>query len=279
MSSLRTSSSILRSPGRKLLNPNFSNEKFARSAATSRQGGTSPAAAVARGSTARLTGRLAGKFCKMNAKFGLKNKELSELYCSYRKEIINRISQFESIRKRLDRPRIFEEFLFCLLTPQSKAESCWKGICELKEKGLLSGGEAGPISQCLRKLVRFHNNKSKYIVEARQKFPLFMEILRKEKDVFRLREWLVRNIKGMGYKEASHFLRNIGMGEEIAILDRHIFKNLKALDMIRDIPSSITPEKYFEIEKKMRAFSRRIDIPLAHLDLLFWAREAGKVFK
>ena len=97
--------------------------------------------------------------------------------------------------------------------------------------------------------------------------------------VFSAREWLVKNIKGIGYKEAGHFLRNIGLGSDIAILDRHILKNLKRLGVISDIPKTLTRNKYIEIENKLRGFSRKVSIPMDHLDLLFWAREAGKIFK
>lgn len=38
------------------------------------------------------------------------------------------------------------------------------------------------------------------------------------KDAKETREWLVGEISGMGYKEAGHFLRNIGMGENKTIL-------------------------------------------------------------
>jgi N-glycosylase/DNA lyase len=93
------------------------------------------------------------------------------------------------------------------------------------------------------------------------------------------REWLVDNIKGMGYKEASHFLRNIGLGEEFAILDRHILKNLQLLGIIEEVPASLSRKRYFEIEKKMVRFSDRINIPMAHLDLLLWYKETGEVFK
>jgi len=93
------------------------------------------------------------------------------------------------------------------------------------------------------------------------------------------RDWLVRNVKGLGYKEASHFLRNIGLGKELAILDVHILKNLKELGVIENIPSSLTKKRYLEIEDKMRKFSRRTKIPLAELDLLLWSLETGFVFK
>ena len=84
---------------------------------------------------------------------------------------------------------------------------------------------------------------------------------------------------GIGYKEASHFLRNIGYGEDIAILDRHILKNLKLLNVISDIPASLSKKQYLLIEKKMKQFSKKINISLSHLDLLLWYREAGEVFK
>jgi len=93
------------------------------------------------------------------------------------------------------------------------------------------------------------------------------------------REWLVRNVKGMGMKEASHFLRNIGLGENLAILDRHILKNLKKLGTIDDIPSHLSISKYLEIEEKMREFSSRTNIPMSHLDLVLWCRETGEIFK
>lgn len=97
--------------------------------------------------------------------------------------------------------------------------------------------------------------------------------------VYACREWLVQNIKGIGYKEASHFLRNIGFGENIAILDRHILKNLRLLGVIEEIPESIRRVKYLQIEKDMAGFARKIDIPISHLDLLFWYKETGEIFK
>ncbi|MCP8310628.1 MAG: hypothetical protein L6N94_03925, partial [Candidatus Methylarchaceae archaeon HK01M] len=87
------------------------------------------------------------------------------------------------------------------------------------------------------------------------------------------------NVMGMGMKEASHFLRNIGLGEGLAILDRHILKNLRDYDVINQIPKSITKKVYIDIEDKMREFSKRIDIPMDELDLLFWSEETGMIFK
>jgi len=132
--------------------------------------------------------------------------------------------------------------------------------------------------------VRFKYKKSKYLVYAREKFSedgklVIRSALGKNINTFKKREWLVNNIKGIGYKEASHFLRNIGFGSDIAILDRHILRTLKSIKVIDEISESLSKKKYLNIEEKMRNFSKDIKIPMDHLDLLFWYREKGEVFK
>jgi N-glycosylase/DNA lyase len=89
----------------------------------------------------------------------------------------------------------------------------------------------------------------------------------------------VKKIKGIGYKEASHFLRNIGLGEKMAILDRHILKNLKNYGLIKEIPKTLTRGKYLKIEKKYIEFSKKLNIRPDELDLILWAKETGYVFK
>ena len=129
--------------------------------------------------------------------------------------------------------------------------------------------------------VRFNQRKAEYICLARLMF--CERSLRATLAGFAspqaAREWLVENVKGLGYKEASHFLRNIGLGEDLAILDRHILKNLVLLGVIDEVPSSPTKRIYLEIEKKMAAFSKKAGIPMGQLDLLLWYKEAGEVFK
>lgn len=94
-----------------------------------------------------------------------------------------------------------------------------------------------------------------------------------------MREWLVGKVLGIGMKEASHFLRNIGLGKDLAILDRHILINLKEYDVIKEIPRYITRKVYIDIEDKMKKFSKLMSIPMDELDLLFWSKETGMIFK
>ena len=133
-------------------------------------------------------------------------------------------------------------------------------------------------------IVRFKNNKSKYLVELRE---LMTEdgklqprkILSRQGNTFEKREWILKNIKGMGMKEANHVLRNLGFGEEIAILDRHILRNLAELNVIDEVPKSMTIKKYYEIEDKMKEYSEFSGIGMDALDLVLWYKEVGEVFK
>ena len=192
-----------------------------------------------------------------------------------RKDKINsRLKDFSNIDKS-DQKQIFEELAFCLLTPQSKAKAADASIRNLKAKDILFSGNAEEIQQNLTG-IRFHITKSGRIIEAREKFPKFNFDY---SNIFNLRSEIVKEFKGIGYKEASHFLRNIGIGEDIAILDRHILKNLLKVGVIDEIPKTITPKKYLEMEEKMRIFCQKIGINMAQLDLLFWSEETGEILK
>ncbi len=209
-------------------------------------------------------------------------KSLQALYQERKEAIQKRLAEFRQVMQWKDE-EVFAELCFCLLTPQSSAKVCWEAVTALKERTLLLKGRPSELEP-LMKSVRFSDSKAKYIVEARDMFSSDGKLQLKSQissfyNPFELREWLVENVKGLGYKEASHFLRNIGLGEEFVILDRHILRNLNRLGVIPEIPATITKKRYVEIEEKLRGFAAEIGIPLADLDLLFWSRETGWIFK
>ncbi|MFP4141961.1 MAG: N-glycosylase/DNA lyase [Thermoplasmata archaeon] len=209
-------------------------------------------------------------------------EDLIEKYSSIEDEVRSRIDDFRQLWERGDEDDIFNELTFCLFTPQSKAKVCWDTVEKLREKDMIEKGEKSEIADEIKK-VRFRHNKSGYLVKARENF-LKDDVSLKEKlkefdDQKEAREWVVDNVKGLGYKEASHFLRNIGKGENLAILDRHILKNLVELGVIDEEPKTLTKKRYLEIEEKMEEFSAEIGIPIHHLDLVLWYEETGHIFK
>jgi N-glycosylase/DNA lyase len=189
--------------------------------------------------------------------------EIRAILTSIQDEIQSRLQEFDSVLKTGDEESIFAELVFCILTPQSKAKSAWAAVKRLLDTGLLLTGTE---DQVLRELtgVRFKYKKAGYIIKARNRFIIDGKISIKSRiirfsDAYDAREWLVRNVKGIGYKEASHFLRNIGPGADLAILDRHILKNLRSL--------------------QVKELSEETKIPMSHLDLVLWYKETGEVFK
>lgn len=208
-------------------------------------------------------------------------ENLMKSYAERRVKIKRRLLEFRQVWRESDE-RIFSELCFCICTPQSSARTCDKAIDRLSKSGTLFRGDEESIRRSLVG-VRFSGNKARYIVGARQLFTKSGEIeikgMLRFADPRRMREWLVTHVKGIGYKEASHFLRNIGLGEKLSILDRHILKNLLRYGIIHEVPKTLTPKKYLEVEMEMKKFSQRIDIPLAELDLLFWSEETGEIFK
>lgn len=208
---------------------------------------------------------------------------LLDQYEGIRPDIERRIEDFRKVWKRKDPYEILKELFFCILTPQSKAQTCWSAVEDLECRDLILEGNYDDVLEVVG-IVRFKYRKASYILEARKKFAPdgeigIVNIIEGFDDVRALREHLVSEVKGYGFKEASHFLRNIGRGEELTILDRHILKNLVIAGVIGSIPSSMTRRNYLEVEKRMLSFSDEIGIPPSHLDLLLWYKEAGSIFK
>jgi N-glycosylase/DNA lyase len=194
-----------------------------------------------------------------------------------------RLREFRTVGARSDR-ELFEELSFCILAVQTKARASDAAVRSLAASGLLWSGDEAALSRTLRRRVRFHNHKASYILRVRNRFfagdgPGLKKTLDRVVSSADARSWLVREIDGLGLKEASHFLRNIGRGSDLAILDRHVLRSLVRHGVIRRMPASLTPRRYLAIERKMAAFAEAIGIPLAALDLLFWSRETGEIFK
>ncbi len=207
-------------------------------------------------------------------------EELKEIYKPVEKVIKVRLDEFRQVWARGCEEELFRELVFCMLTPQSKARICWNAVQRLYMKTLISTAQANHIRDELIG-VRFNKRKAEYICIARATFKdrSLHSTLAEFSDPFSAREWLAENIMGLGYKESSHFLRNIGLGVELAILDRHILKNLKLLGIIHEFPTSLSKKTYLKIEQKMTSFSIESEIPMGQLDLLLWYKEAGEVFK
>jgi len=200
-------------------------------------------------------------------------KELKQSYEERKAEIRKRLKEFEQIRKN-SLNDLFVELCFCLCTPMSKAERVIQ-VINYDNKNLLLKDDKEKIADALKGFARFHNNKAGYIVEAREKIRLLERL---PSEGLEARDFLVKNFKGLGLKEAAHFLRNIGY-KNMAILDRHIINCLYGLKAIRSNSKPGSKKQYDQLAEKFEQFSHKTGIRLDELDLLFWSSRTGKILK
>ena len=210
----------------------------------------------------------------------LKNEEqlaqLRDLYSSKKEAIRRRLAEFRAV----DPSDYFYELGYCLLTPQTSAGNAGKVVEELQRLSFHSFPiDPEPILRNRSTYIRFHRTKSRNLLKLKEDFPVVLKAMSDFTDPSVKREWLVKNVVGLGYKEATHFLRNIGLNGGLAILDRHILRNLKRYGAVRSVPKSLSRRKYLSLERSFIRFSERIGIPLDELDLVFWSMETGMIRK
>lgn len=201
--------------------------------------------------------------------------ELVQFYKESKDAIQKRLQEFENVPKE----QYFYELCYCLCTPQSSAINAEKVVNKLFELDFRNNNfNPAEILASRKHYIRFHNQKAQRLLEMKSNYKKILKILEQNDTAFNKRELLVTIVKGFGYKESSHFLRNIGY-KNLAIIDRHLLKNLLKCNVISEIPKNINKKKYLEIEERFLNFSQQINIPLDELDLLFWSYETGLILK
>ena len=191
----------------------------------------------------------------------------------------NRIAEFLEVYEK-DTYAWFEELTYCLLTAYSSAERgqvCVDALCDC---GALMHGSLEEVVETLRcQGHRFADRRAEYIVEARRLAAKLKQTIQGFSKTSDARRWLVENVKGLGWKESSHFLRNVGYFD-VAILDRHIVSNMREHGLIQDDgKKGLTKRRYLEYERLLEYVAERVDMTLGEMDLYLWYRKTGKVLK
>jgi len=189
-----------------------------------------------------------------------------------------RVAEFIEVNDK-DSHSWFEELVYCLLTAYSSArlgQLCVDALCD---RGALLEGPLEGVVEALRvQGHRFYNKRAEYIVEARRLAPTLKDTIKGFSETVEARVWLVKNVKGLGWKEASHFLRNVGYFD-VAIIDRHILSNLREHGLIPDDKKGLTKRRYLEYEKILQKMADDLDMSLGEMDLYLWYRKTGEVLK
>src|SRR3989344_9100615 len=228
-------------------------------------------------------------------------ENLKQQYNNKKDKIRERLAQFERFfnepfswhymnielkllpSEKSDDERIFEELSFCICTANASAEMGLRSIDAIRN--IINVENADRMSERLKGEHRFKNARAAYIVHTRDYlkntigFRLKNKIL-SFKDKNELRDFFALNkdIKGLAYKEASHFLRNIGF-KGYAILDKHIINSLHEFGVLQTNDKPKNAREYLEIEQKFIDFSKDAGINMDELDLLLWSGKNGRILK
>jgi N-glycosylase/DNA lyase len=185
-----------------------------------------------------------------------------------------RIQEFKHIDTQ-SAEELFKELCFCILTANFNAERTIQIHATLST--CFSNSSKESLAKKLKACgYRFPTTRATYIVNATKHKQAILTIIHSSSGEER-REWLVKNISGLGYKEASHFLRNIGC-DDYAIIDSHIIDLLKRYHLIQQ-PKTLTQKRYREIEHILQSIATQIHLTVAELDLYLWYMETGKILK
>lgn len=216
-------------------------------------------------------------------KFPATIEKIKETHRSRGAEIRARLTEFENIWKGEPDARLWEEMVFCFFTGGCSAKMGLRSIEAVRP--LLLDGNRSELAAALSGVHRYPFARAGYIVASREflleNFGLKLrEKLASFDDNSARRDWLVKEkrIKGLGYKEASHYLRNIGF-RGYAILDKHILRSLSELGIISDPTPPGTRAKYLHVEGKLKDLAKLTEIDFDELDLVLWSMKTGEILK
>lgn len=197
--------------------------------------------------------------------------------------ILRRLAEFRTVYEKGDRA-ILEELCYCIMTAGSSAKMGIRAVTALKDL-IRSGSEKELQQRAQEHRLRFWRLRSSYIYHTRQYLDdacglKLTQLIGSFDCRDARRDFFARNkgIKGLGYKEASHFLRNIGF-PGYAILDKHVLNSLREMGVISARMRPTTRAGYLAIEMKLERFAKEIGIDMDHLDLLLWSRKTGEILK
>ena len=200
-----------------------------------------------------------------------------------RLEIRARLREFAAIGRNGTDLVWFEEMVFCFFTGGCSAKMGLSSIEAIRP--ILLTADQPELANALVGHHRYPNARSKYVATSRdflqQEYGMKLRKKLTSFDCrFERRDWLVREkgIKGLGYKEASHYLRNIGF-KGYAILDKHVLNCLAELQIIDDPKPPNTRTRYLRVEEKLQQLCNMTAIDFDELDLVLWSMKTGAILK
>lgn len=208
---------------------------------------------------------------------------IAAVHAVRRGEIAARLREFGNIWKNGDDEDIWAEMVYCLFTGGCSARMGIRSVSAVRP--LLMNGTQADLASALIGVHRYPNERARYIAETRSFLVRHCDFKLRQRlenfsDATSRRDWLAneKGIKGLGYKEASHFLRNIGF-KGYGILDKHVLRCMNELGIIDEATPPKGRASYINTEEKLVRFADAIGIDFDELDLVLWSIKTGAIMK
>ncbi len=186
--------------------------------------------------------------------------------------------------------RLLFELILAVLGSQNRYEVALRFSEEIQKNGFLKSQTKSvdeltiEIQDILSKALkidgkftkyRFPNAKAKYIAYDLlylQSCGGLKSLLAQTDNKANVRAFFVKEVKGMGPKQSSHFLRNVGYSNEFAVLDVHILRYMHIQGIIEETYTKAigTLKQYERLESLLIDFLKYMKYPIGFVDQAIW---------
>lgn len=208
---------------------------------------------------------------------------LKAAYNERREAIKEKLAEFRTVGETGDDIKLFEELVFCIFTAGASARMGLK--CIERVRSVLLSGDENTVYNAIAGAHIYARDRAKYIVHTRNFLQDHCGLRMREKldsfqDPLARRDFFAttRDIKGIGFKESSHFLRNIGYCG-YAILDKHVLRSMQELGVIEDAKPPNNRTQYLALEGLLKNLATQLEIDFDELDLVLWSSKTGEILK
>jgi N-glycosylase/DNA lyase len=218
----------------------------------------------------------------------MNSDRITEAVVQLAPEIDGRINRGPPRRNERD---LWRELSCCVLSSQVPYELALAAAKRIHEDGILLSPLTRGRLQVERKLLkllsgpllidghtrryRFPQIRAAQLAEGwltiRTQFDSLTNVLEDHSDAYSARAWLVREISGIGPKQASMLLRNVGVTYDLAVIDRHIIRYMLLTGLCSKEPVNLgNLRTYQDHESSLRGHAEKIGYDLGVMDWAIW---------
>jgi N-glycosylase/DNA lyase len=147
----------------------------------------------------------------------------------------------------------------------------WEEVQTVVLTILQSRFDVGPSSRRYRFPVSRSYQLAKTWALVRERSGSLSAALASFEDAHEARSWFVTNAPGIGPKQASMFLRNVGVTYDLAILDRHVLKYMSALGLCSVQVSQLSSLGQYRVhEAVLQEHAADVGYPVGLVDWAIW---------